>query len=83
MVIKNKYKDAITPLTILTGCDDCELIKKVGKWEIELNLENKFIEESNNFDWYGYKRIDIIENKEALNSFIIMIFFPKLTILIF
>ena len=58
---KKKHKDDIAPLKILTDCDDCELIKKVGNWEIELNLENKLIEESNNPDWYGYKRIDNIE----------------------
>ena len=58
---KKKHKDDIAPLKILTGCDDCELIRKVGNWEIGLNLENKLIEESNNPDWYGYKRIDNIE----------------------
>ena len=58
---KKKHKDDIAPLKILTDCDDCELIKKVGNWEIGLNLENKLIEESNNPDWYGYKRIDNIE----------------------
>ena len=47
---KKKHKDDIAPLKILTDCDDCELIKKVGNWEIELNLENKLIEESNNPD---------------------------------
>ena len=58
---KKKHKDDIAPLKILTDCDDCEIIKKVGNWEIGLNLENKLIEESNNPDWYGYKRIDNIE----------------------
>ena len=39
-------------------CDDCELIKKIGNWEIELTPNNNFIEENNYPDWYGYKRID-------------------------
>tara|TARA_B100000886_G_scaffold276682_1_gene200635 strand:+ start:666 stop:818 length:153 start_codon:yes stop_codon:yes gene_type:complete len=45
-------------LKIITGCDDSQLIKKVGNWEIELNLENNSVEENNNPDWYGYKGID-------------------------
>ena len=45
---------------MLISCDDCELIKKIGNWEIELTPNNKFIEENNSPDWYGYKRIDKI-----------------------
>ena len=44
----------------LIGCDDCKLIKSIGNWEIELALENTLIKETNNPDWYGYKRIDKI-----------------------
>ena len=43
---------------MLISCDDCELIKKIGNWEIELTPNNNFIEENNYPDWYGYKRID-------------------------
>ena len=57
---KKKHKDDIASLKIITGCDDCQLINKVSNWEIVLNLENNFIEENNNPDWYGYKRIDNI-----------------------
>jgi len=57
---KKKHKDDITSLKKLIGCDDCQLIKKVGNWEIELTLENILIEETNHPDWYGYKRIDKI-----------------------
>ena len=57
---KKKHKDDITSLKKLIGCDDCQLIKKVGNWEIELTLENILIEENNHPDWYGYKRIDKI-----------------------
>ena len=39
-------------------CNDCEPIKKIGNWEIELTQENKFIEENYHPDWYGYKKID-------------------------
>ena len=45
---------------MLISCDDCELIKKIGKWEIELITDNNFIEENNYPDWYGYKKIDEI-----------------------
>jgi len=39
-------------------CDDCALIKKIGKWEIELIKEKNFIAENNYPDWYGYQKID-------------------------
>ena len=57
---KKKHKDDIASLEMLISCDDCELIKKIGNWEIELTLENNLIEDNNNSDWFGYKRIDQI-----------------------
>ena len=58
MGCKKKHKDDIALLEILFGCDDCQVIKKIGNWEIELTLENTLIEGTNYPDWYGYKRID-------------------------
>ena len=55
---KKKHKDDIASLKVINGCDDCQIIKAIDNWEIELNLEKKFIKETNNPDWYGYKRID-------------------------
>jgi len=55
---KKKHKDDIASLEILLRCDDCELIKKIGNWQIELTPNNNFIEENNYPDWYGYKKID-------------------------
>ena len=55
---KKKHKDDLASLEMLISCDDCELIKKIGIWEIELTLDDKFIEENNFPDWYGYKKID-------------------------
>ena len=43
---------------MLFSCDDCELIKKLGKWEIELSSENNFIVENNYQVWNGYQKID-------------------------
>ena len=60
MGFEKKHKDDIALLNKLIGCDDCQLIKKIGNWEIELTPGNNLIEESNNPDWYGYKRIDKI-----------------------
>ncbi len=57
---RKKHKDDIASLKTLISCDDCQLIKNVGSWEIELILENNLVEETNNPDWYGYKRIDKI-----------------------
>ena len=57
---KKKHKDDISSLKKLIGCDNCKLIKNIGNWEIELTLEKSSIKETNNPDWYGYKRIDNI-----------------------
>ena len=60
MGCKKKHKDDIASLKKLIGCDNCKLIKNIGNWEIELALGNSLIKETNNPDWYGYKRIDKI-----------------------
>ena len=57
---KKKHKDDIASLKKLIGCEDCKLIENIGNWEIQLALENRLIKETNNPDWYGYKRIDNI-----------------------
>ena len=60
MATKKKHQDDIASLKILISCDDCQIIKKIGNWEIELTLEKNLVEETNFPDWYGYKRIDRI-----------------------
>ena len=60
MGCKKKHKDDIAPLKILIDCADCELVKKIGNWEVELTLGTDLVEETINPDWYGYKRIDKI-----------------------
>ena len=55
---KKKHKDDIASLETLISCDDCELIKKIDNWEIELTPDKNFIEDNNYPDWYGYKKID-------------------------
>ena len=55
---KKKHNDDIASLERLFCYHDCELIKKIGNWEIELTPHNNFIEENNYPDWYGYKKID-------------------------
>ena len=57
---KKKHKDDTAFLKKLIGCDNCKLIKNIGNWEIELALGNSLSKETNNPDWYGYKRIDKI-----------------------
>ena len=57
---RKKHKDDIASLNKLISYDDCQLIKKIGSWEIELILENNLLQETNYPDWYGYKRIDKI-----------------------
>ena len=55
---KKKHKDDLASLEMLISCDDCALIKKIGNWQIELTPDNKFIQENNYPDWYGYQKID-------------------------
>ena len=57
---KKKHKDDIASLEMLFCCDDCEIIKKIGNWEIELIKEDNLVQEDNFPDWFGYKRIDKI-----------------------
>jgi Ni,Fe-hydrogenase I large subunit len=56
--LKKKHKDDIASLETLISCDDCELIKKIDNWEIELTPNKNFIEENYYPDWYGYQKID-------------------------
>ena len=55
---KKKHKDDLASLEMIISCDDCEQIKKIGNWQIELTPDNNFIQENNYPDWYGYKKID-------------------------
>ena len=57
---KKKHKDDIASLKKLIGFDDCKQIQKIDNWQIELVPDNSLIKETNNPDWYGYKRIDKI-----------------------
>ena len=57
---KKKHKDDIASLEMLFSCDDCELIKKIDNWEIELIPDENSLEQNDKPDWFGYKRIDKI-----------------------
>ena len=59
---EKKHKDDMASIEILISCDNCELIKKIGNWKIELIPDNDFIEENNYPDWYGYQKIDRIKS---------------------
>ena len=53
------HKDDLVSLRMISDVDDCEVIKKIDNWEIELTIGNNCDEETNSPDWYGYKRIDV------------------------
>ena len=55
---KKKHIDDLSSLEMLISCDDCEQIKKIGNWEIELTPDNNFFQENNYSDGYGYQKID-------------------------
>ena len=54
---KKKHKDDLAYLEMLISCDDCEPIKKIGIWEIELTPDKNIIEDNNYPDWYGYQTV--------------------------
>ena len=55
---KKKHKDDLVSLEMMISCDDCEQIKKIGNWQIELTPDYNFNQENKYPDWYGYKKID-------------------------
>ena len=55
---KQKHKDDISDVESFTEVDDCEIIKNINNWDIELIPDQNFLEEKNIPDWFGYMRID-------------------------
>ena len=55
---KQKHKDDIFNIKSFTDVDDCEVIKNIKNWEIELIPNYYHVEEKNIPDWFGYMRID-------------------------
>jgi len=55
---KKKHKDDIASLEMLISCEDCQLIKNIGNWQIKLTRDKHFFQENNHPDWYGYQKID-------------------------
>ena len=45
------YKDNLSSLKIFSDVDDCEVIKNIDNWEIELILDENPVEENNSPDW--------------------------------
>ncbi len=41
--MKKKHRDDIASLEMLISYDDCELIKNIGNWEIELTPVRNFL----------------------------------------
>ena len=55
---KKKHKDDLFNVKYFTDVDDCEIIKNIMNWEIELIPDDNYKEEKNIPDWFGYMRID-------------------------
>ena len=55
---KKRHKDDISAIKKFTDVDDCEVIKNIKNWEIELICNDNHVEEKNIPDWFGYMRID-------------------------
>ena len=54
------HKDNLSSLEMICEVDECEVIKNIDNWEIELILEDGLSRETNSPDWFGYMRIDQI-----------------------
>ena len=55
---KKRHKDDISAIKKFTDVDDCEVIKNIKNWEIELIPNDYHVEENNIPDWFGYMKID-------------------------
>ena len=53
-----KHMDNISKLSAFKGIDDCEPIRWIGDWEIELVNDAELSYEKLVPDWFGYLRID-------------------------
>ena len=53
-----KHIDDIYTVKSITDVDECEVIKNINNWEIELMRNDNHLEEKNIPDWFGYMRID-------------------------
>ena len=55
---QKKHTDDIYTVKSFTDVDECEVIKNINDWEIELIPNGNHLEEKNIPDWFGYMRID-------------------------
>ena len=55
---QKKHIDDIYTVKSFTDVDECEVIKNINNWEIELIRNDNHLEEKNVPDWFGYMRID-------------------------
>ena len=55
---QKKHTDDIYTVKSFTDVDECEVIKNINDWEIELIPNGNHLEGKNIPDWFGYMRID-------------------------
>ena len=55
---QKKQTDDIYTVKSFTDVDECEVMKNINNWEIELITNSNHLEEKNIPDWFGYMRID-------------------------
>ena len=55
---QKKHTDDIYTVKCFTYVDECEVIRNINNWEIELKPHDNNLEEKNIPDWFGYMRID-------------------------
>ena len=55
---QKKHIDDIYTVKSFSDVDECEVIKNINDWEIELIPNGNHLEEKNIPDWFGYMKID-------------------------
>ena len=55
---QKKHTDDIYTVKSFTDVDECEVIKNINNWEIELIPNDNHLEVKNIPDWFGYMKID-------------------------
>ena len=55
---QKKHTDNIYTIKSFTDVDECDVIKNINNWEIELIPNENHLEEKDIPDWFGYMRID-------------------------
>ena len=55
---RKTHQDNLSLVEKISDVDDCEVIKNLDHWEIDLKLEDELNDQDNSPDWFGYMKLD-------------------------